>query len=237
MPQEAVGYIRVSSEGQVDGDGPERQRRVIEKWAKRTKTTIVRDYTDLGVSGTMDADNRPGMAQMLADLAAFGGHPPIVVIERADRLARDLMVSEMILQRLRALGVRLILAENGQEAADYTPTGTMVRQILGAVSEFEKASIVAKLRVAREVARQKHGRCEGRKPYGTKPGEAAGLEIILAGRRAGLSLERIKRQLDEAGIPARGSEKFGPKPWARSSIAKILSAHTSRKKSSRAAKQ
>jgi hypothetical protein len=40
----------------------------------------------------------------------------------------------------------------------------MVRQILGAVSQFEKASLVAKLRHARERIRAEMGHCEGRKP-------------------------------------------------------------------------
>jgi hypothetical protein len=40
----------------------------------------------------------------------------------------------------------------------------MVRQILGAVSQFEKAGLVAKLRHARERKRATVGRCEGRKP-------------------------------------------------------------------------
>jgi hypothetical protein len=40
----------------------------------------------------------------------------------------------------------------------------MVRQILGAVSQFEKASLVAKLRQARERVKATTGRCEGRRP-------------------------------------------------------------------------
>ncbi len=40
----------------------------------------------------------------------------------------------------------------------------MVRQILGAVSQFEKASLVAKLRQARERIRAETGRCKGRRP-------------------------------------------------------------------------
>jgi DNA invertase Pin-like site-specific DNA recombinase len=39
----------------------------------------------------------------------------------------------------------------------------MVRQILGAVSQFEKAMLVAKLKGARERKRTATGKCEGRK--------------------------------------------------------------------------
>jgi hypothetical protein len=46
------------------------------------------------------------------------------------------------------------------------------RQVLGAVAQFEKAVIVSKLKAARVRKRRATGRCEGRKPYGTRPGEA-----------------------------------------------------------------
>lgn len=39
-----------------------------------------------------------------------------------------------------------------------------MRQVLGAISEFEKAQLVAKLKAARERKRIATGRCEGRKP-------------------------------------------------------------------------
>jgi hypothetical protein len=46
------------------------------------------------------------------------------------------------------------------------------RQVLGTVAQFEKAVIVSKLKAARVRKRRATGRCEGRKPYGTRPGEA-----------------------------------------------------------------
>jgi DNA invertase Pin-like site-specific DNA recombinase len=48
---------------------------------------------------------------------------------------------------------------------DPSPTAEMVRQILGAVSQFEKASLVAKLRAARERKRIATGKCEGQKGF------------------------------------------------------------------------
>src|ERR1700716_2830265 len=50
------------------------------------------------------------------------------------------------------------------QSASPSPTAEMVRQILGAVSQFEKAGLVAKLRHARERKRAAVGRCEGRSP-------------------------------------------------------------------------
>jgi DNA invertase Pin-like site-specific DNA recombinase len=47
---------------------------------------------------------------------------------------------------------------------DPSPTAEMVRQILGAVSQFEKAGLVAKLKHGRDAKRAATGRCEGRRP-------------------------------------------------------------------------
>ena len=40
----------------------------------------------------------------------------------------------------------------------------MVRSILGAVSEFEKSTVLARLKSGRVKKRKETGRCEGRKP-------------------------------------------------------------------------
>jgi len=59
----------------------------------------------------------------------------------------------------------------GLPAGDDDPTRVLIRQVLGAVAQFEKSVIVAKLRAARVRKRRETGRCEGRKPFGTRPGE------------------------------------------------------------------
>ena len=77
----------------------------------------------------------------------------------------------------------------------------MVRQILGAVSQFEKTSLVQKLRQAREEKRLTTGRCEGRPPV---PAEAKALAKRLyrknpkTGKRP--SLRAISHALTERGF-------------------------------------
>jgi DNA invertase Pin-like site-specific DNA recombinase len=58
---------------------------------------------------------------------------------------------------LRDLGVTLIAADSQSSFRDDGPTSKLIRQILAAVSEFEKAMIVAKLRGARDRARRAQG--------------------------------------------------------------------------------
>jgi hypothetical protein len=46
-----------------------------------------------------------------------------------------------------------------------TPTAVLVRQVLGAIAQFEKATLVAKLKAARDRKRVAAGKCEGRKSW------------------------------------------------------------------------
>ncbi len=129
------------------------------------------EFRDEGVSGTKELDDREGLSDLLARIRSNGVR--VVLVERADRLARDLIVGELILNQLRELGVKVIAADSGTEltAGDDDPTRTLIRQVLGAVAQFEKAVIVSKLKAARVRKRRATGRCEGRKPFGTRPGE------------------------------------------------------------------
>jgi DNA invertase Pin-like site-specific DNA recombinase len=130
-------------------------------------------------------------------------------------LARDLMVSEVILGQFRDLGVSVISADSGVDltTGDDDPTRTLIRQVLGAVSQFEKSVIVLKLRAARERTKRKTGRCEGRKPYGHYPGEAEIVKRIkkLYRKPKGenrLGFLTIAKKLNEEGVPTRTGAKW-----------------------------
>jgi DNA invertase Pin-like site-specific DNA recombinase len=218
----ALSYLRVSGKGQVNGDGFPRQRDAIGRYAKAHSIEVVDEYRDEGVSGTKDLDDREGLSDLMARIRANGVR--LVLVQRADRLARDLMVSEVLLAEFRRLDVAVIAADSGTDltAGDDDPTRVLIRQVLGAVAQFEKSVIVAKLRAARLRKRKATGRCEGRKPYGTKPGEAAVLErmrqLARKPRRAKrLSFDAIAAALNAEGCPSRSG-----KAWAGPTIYGIL---------------
>ena len=70
---------------------------------------FTREYRDAGVSGTRDLDDRGGLGEPIHHIRSNGVR--LVVVERADRLARNLLVSEVILGQFRDLGVRVIAAD------------------------------------------------------------------------------------------------------------------------------
>jgi len=161
--QQAYGYIRVSGKGQVDGDGFDRQRQAIEACAVASGLEVVQCFQEEGVSGTKEV--RPALARMLVDLEENGHGIRTVIVERLDRLARDLMVQEAILNDFQKLGVRFISAAEGDDLLEGDATRKLVRQVLGAIAEYDKAMLVSKLRAARERKRARTGKCEGRKGY------------------------------------------------------------------------
>ena len=122
---------------------------------------LVGTYYDEAVKGSDPIDTRPGFAAMLEALEANG--TKTIVVETANRFARDLMVQEVGFAMLRARGIDLIAADSPTSFLDDTPTARLIRQVLGAVSEFEKAMLVAKLRGARDRKRRTGMKVEGRK--------------------------------------------------------------------------
>jgi DNA invertase Pin-like site-specific DNA recombinase len=87
-----------------------------------------------------------------------------IIVETANRFARDLMVQEVGYAMLRERGIDLIAADNPTSFLDDGPTSKLVLQVLGAIAEFDKAMPVAKLRRTRERVRREKGKCEGGSP-------------------------------------------------------------------------
>jgi len=115
---------------------------------------------------------------------------------------------------LRNLGIELIAADSPDSFVDDTPTAVMVRQILGAVAQFEKAALVAKLKGARERIRRQRGKCEGRKAHREINPEAVAMAKRLhrtspkTGER--MSLRRISAELKAAGYLNEHGRAFNP---------------------------
>jgi DNA invertase Pin-like site-specific DNA recombinase len=217
----AVSYLRVSGKGQIEGDGLPRQRDTIAGFAKRAGYELVGEYRDEGVSGAKDLDDREGLSDLLARIRSNGVRT--VLVERADRLARDLLVGEVILGQFRELGAQVVAADSGTEltAGDDDPTRVLIRQVLGAVAQFEKAVVVSKLKAARMRKRRATGRCEGRKPYGARPGEAEVVAVIRRLRRKPRGGERLSFAAIAERLNAECHPSRTGKPWGAETVRRI----------------
>jgi DNA invertase Pin-like site-specific DNA recombinase len=72
-----------------------------------------------------------------------------IIVESPDRFARDLMVQLAGHDMLKAKEIALIAASAPTFFVEDTPTAVLVRQVLGAVAQFDKATTVARLAAAR----------------------------------------------------------------------------------------
>jgi DNA invertase Pin-like site-specific DNA recombinase len=221
-PKFAVPYLRVSGRGQVLGDGFDRQIETIQKRAEYDNWSLLPEVREEGVTGTKEAVDRPALSALLEKLSSSQDCKTIIV-ERADRLARDLIVGELLLKECRSLGIRVIEAESGRDmTADDSddPTSKLIRQILGAVAEFDKSSIVLKLRKARQRKKARTNGREGKegvKPFGALDGEFDTLRRILELQKAGHGATKIARILNSENRKPRHGVR-----WIRQSVHGIL---------------
>jgi DNA invertase Pin-like site-specific DNA recombinase len=199
----AFSYLRVSGKGQLDGDGFDRQRDAISRYARRNRIEIVNEFRDEGVSGATDGFDREGLTDLFVALKSNG--VKVVIIERPDRLARALVPGEILIHEFKKIGVKVISAASGTDLTTQNddPEKTLIRHILGAIAEWEKSVIVQKLRAARMRIRRETGRCEGRKAYGTTPEERAVIERMRAWRKERRSFVEIAATLNAENIPTR----------------------------------
>lgn len=163
MITQVFGYCRVSGVDQIDGDGFKRQRETIQKYCQSKGWEVSRWFEEKAISGDVDGMDRPAFSEMLKATSAATAQ--IIVVERADRLARDLMVSELIIAEAKKWEVQIFEAAGNIELTNCDdPTRILIRQLMAALAEWEKNTTVKKLRVARMRIRAEGKRCEGRKP-------------------------------------------------------------------------
>lgn len=220
------GYIRVSGVAQSDKDGPVRQREAIARFAARHGLTILAEYSE-AISGTVDSMERPQFAEMLTKILLLRTLPGPkiegIVVECMDRLARDVLVSEMLLKACRENDVKVFCAVDDSLTDICTEADknrTLLRQILAALAQWEKSTINHRLQSAKRRIKSEGRRCEGGKPYGHYPGEAETLTFMRDLRDSNnnrLSLSKIAFETNAAGYRNRAG-----RPWTKQSVFSVL---------------
>ncbi len=223
MKIKAFSLLRVSGKGQIDGDGFPRQREAINNYCAQNNVEIAQEFCEMGISGTMNVFERETLAELFEALKT--GDVKLVLCERADRLARDLMVSEILLAEMRKLGVKVVACDSDTDLTvnDNDPTKKLIRQLLSAIAEFDKSCLVSKLKAARQRIKKATGRCEGQPPFGATEQERATIALICDYRRQGMSPTQISRTLNTTGIKPRAATRAGRETsWHPPMVARIL---------------
>ncbi len=221
IPTKAFAYVRVSSKGQVDGDGFQRQLETIQAFANKNGYEVTEVFQEEGVTGTVDENERPAFQDMVSAILKNGVRT--VIIEGMDRLAREYRIQESLLIYLASKGITLFSArteENVTEAIQSDPMKKALIQIQGVFAELEKSLLVKKLRTARDHKRQELGKCEGRKSTKELNPELVPRIKSLRRKRPGgkpMSYEKIADALNAEGLTT-----VTGKQWTRTNVFEVL---------------
>lgn len=159
----AVGYIRVSTEGQAQDDkfGKDAQRDSILRYANDNGYNIVKWYED-EISGVKD--NRPELDKILYGDEVDNPPYEAVIVAKSDRMARDIKLYFYYLYTLEKKNITL-LSVSEQFDEDNGLSG-IYRSIMLFVAEQERRNIATRTSGGRKIKAKAGGYSGGRPPYG-----------------------------------------------------------------------
>ena len=207
----AIGYIRVSTEGQAaDGVSLDAQRSKIEAWCLLNDYTLSAVHVDAGISGKNC--KRPGLQDALAQCTKGTA----LVVYSLSRLSRSVRDTMDIGDKLARIGADLVSLS---EKIDTTSAaGKMVFRLLAVMNEFERDQISERTTTALQHKKSKSERV-GTINFGFKLSddgvtliedfeEQKVIAAILSMRDAGLSLRKIVNELELKGFVSRSGQPF-----------------------------
>ena len=185
MSTKCVSYYRTSSSTNKgeEKDSLKRQKSVVHRYCDNNGYEIESEFYET-LRGDGEILSRPKFMEMME--YCDSNDVKTIVFENNTRFSRDLICSETGYVYLKGLGFTLISSESPESFVDDTPTSVLIRRVLSCLSDFEKNSIVEKLRGSRirkrsvmkekgVIAREGKGRVEGRKTLIEKHPELEGL--------------------------------------------------------------
>ena len=209
----AVGYLRVSTDEQ--DLGPEAQRSAIEAWSKREGAAMAAWFEDR-LCGAIPIDKRPAL---LASLDALAEHRAgVLVVAKRDRLARDVVACAM-LERLTARAGARVVSAAGEGTENDDPSSMLMRRMVDAFAEYERALIRARTTAALSVKKSR-GQRVGTVAYGYQlaadgihlepsAAEQSVIARVREARRRGVAFRAIVAELAATGIVSRNGKPLG----------------------------
>ncbi len=195
-------YARVSTPDQrLDP-----QLDALRAYAKARGFDVAVEYLDHGVSGA--TAQRPALDQLLDD--AKRRKFDVLAVVKLDRLARSVRHLTALAGELEALGVDLVVLDQGLDTS--TPAGRLLFNVLGAIAEFERDLIRERTRAGMAAARRRGkrvGRPRVHVPVSLAKGLLAeGATVSSAARKLGLSRETLQRALNRVAPGALESPRI-----------------------------
>lgn len=220
------GYVRTSTERQSsEAMGREEQIATLMATAQRHGATLKHIYGD-ALTGATPWSDRPGLSECLAIMEPGD----TLWVPYMERLARDLIEQEVIVRMLEQEGKRLRSCNPSEDAfmlgETQDPARVMLRQIMGAVAQYNKSQIVGRMVRAKRLARAHGGWPGGPAPFGFRivadaqfkrlvpdPKEHGTLWLVRRLSSEGYTLRTMADELNRLGVPSRSGG-----PWTYSMV-------------------
>jgi DNA invertase Pin-like site-specific DNA recombinase len=228
----AIIYIRVSTDEQAEsGLGLEAQLSACRAYAARMALEVVLIFED-SMSAGLKLDRRTVLLQAIGAMQKGD----VLLVAKRDRLTRgDVFAGAMIEAAVKRHRGRIVSAAGeGTEADD--PSNILMRRLIDAFSEYERAVIGARTKSAL-TAKRARGERTGGVPYGRRltgegplakrsklptglapvPAEAEALDLVAELRLAGHSLRAIADEMNRRSIPTKAG-----RPWHFGTVRRIV---------------
>ncbi|MBU6430668.1 MAG: recombinase family protein [Cyanobacteria bacterium REEB65] len=243
-PAVAIGYVRLSPGERKTGQGTEAagvevQKADMQAWAAANGVEVAAWFEDpetCGEAGQVEEPlaDRPGLIGALGALQQHGAG--VLIVQKRDRLARDVMLAAMATRLVEREGARIVTA-NGVGNGD-TPEALLMRGIADLFAQYELAMIRTRTKSALAIKKQR-GELTGSVPIGYRavpsgrvrtlkdgtskpvlalvPDKPEQDAVAMARRLSadGKSLRTIGRALAEAGLRSRKGSAYAPAQVAR----------------------
>jgi DNA invertase Pin-like site-specific DNA recombinase len=193
-------YTRVSTDQQVTAN----QELELRSVAHRNGWEVVESFSDAGISGAKDRDQRPGLDRLMKGVARKDFD--VVAAWSVDRLGRSLQNLVGFLADLHSKGIDLYLHQQGVDTT--TPSGRAMFQMMGVFAEFERSMIRERVNAGLRRAKAQ-GKKLGRPMISNKKADAIrsalmegkqGIRKIAASLGTGVgTVARIRAELSAGG--------------------------------------
>ncbi|MBE9913675.1 recombinase family protein [Paenibacillus donghaensis] len=220
-PVKVAIYARVSTHEQAEnGYSIEAQIETLQKYCQKHEKEIYDYYVDDGVSGK-SMEGRLALQRLLKDAAKQQFHE--VHVWKINRLARKSLDLLSILDQLEKMNVTF--RSYTEKFETESPTGKFTLQMMGAVGELERNTIVENVKMGMK-QRAKKGEHNGKLPLGYRvvpdpgnlskrskavavvPEEAIIVRKIFEFYAAGRGLKSIANELNHSGYKTKTGNTF-----------------------------
>jgi len=181
-----IGYIRVSTVTQIQGNSLDFQKDALMKLAAMNDIELIKVYADEGVSGIkFRPEFEKALKRVIEDQEVKG-----IMFYSVFRFGRSTDDIKHNLDKIKDVGKRFLSVKENIDLSNSQ--GRFMFHVLSDVAEFERDIIVERMQAGKEWAKT-HGTKSG-KPM-NRPKKVIDMEIVKDRRSHGYSFNKISKEI------------------------------------------